>query len=175
MSPASLFVASSLAGACLAFLAFNFPPASIFMGDSGSTLLGFSMAVISLDFYRGDSIRPGSLAFPFLIAAVPLLDAALAILRRLQRYVSIARGDRAHLYDLLVARGWGPRDVVLTFYALTIVLVCAGWVSLRVPAATAVLLAAACWGALGFWAIHLGALRSGDDANPVRAGTAFER
>jgi hypothetical protein len=76
--------------------------------------------------------------------------------------------------DLVVARGYSPRDVVLTFYALTTGLVGAGWISLRIASSAAILLATACWVVLGFWAIHLGALRSGDDANPVRARAAFE-
>ena len=174
MSPAGLVLAWSLAGACVAFLTFNFPPASIFMGDSGSTVLGFSIAVMSLDYYRTADTRPSSLVFPILIAAVPLLDAGLAVLRRLRRHISVVTGDRRHLYDLVAARGYSPRDVVLTFYALTTGLVGAGWISLRIASSAAILLATACWVVLGFWAIHLGALRSGNDANPVRARAAFE-
>lgn len=175
ISSAGLVTAWSLAGACLAFLIFNFPPASIFMGDSGSTLLGFSMAVLSLDFYRGASTRPGSLLFPILIASIPLLDAGLAILRRLQQHVSVASGDRRHIYDLLLARGWAPREVVLIFFALTTALVCAGWMSLRMASGMATVFVAVCCGILGFWAVHLGALRSADDANPARARAAFEQ
>jgi UDP-GlcNAc:undecaprenyl-phosphate GlcNAc-1-phosphate transferase len=175
ISPAGLVAAWSLAGACLAFLAYNFPPASIFMGDSGSTLLGFSIAVMGLDLYRGVNSQPGSIAFPILIAAIPLLDAGLAVLRRLQRHVSVASGDRRHLYDLLLARGMTPRGVVLLFYALTTGLVCAGWVSLKAGPHAGLLLAATCWGVLGIWAVHLGALRWTHDANPARARTAFEQ
>lgn len=116
-------VAWSLLGVSCGFLAFNFPPAKIFMGDSGSTALGFGVAYLGLDFYRASGTAASSLPFPILIAALPLIDAALAVLRRVQNRVSPFYGDRRHFYDLLLARGWSARTVALICYALTSALV----------------------------------------------------
>ena len=91
-------VAWSLAGACAGFLFFNFPPAKIFMGDLGSTVLGFSVAFLGLDFMeaRGAGGATGSLLFPFLIAALPILDALLVVARRVARGKSPLQADREH-------------------------------------------------------------------------------
>jgi UDP-GlcNAc:undecaprenyl-phosphate GlcNAc-1-phosphate transferase len=77
-------VAWSLLGVCFGFLVFNFPPAGIFMGDSGSTVLGFGIAFLAFDFYRMTSLGEHrlTLAFPLLTAALPLLDGILTVLRR---------------------------------------------------------------------------------------------
>jgi UDP-GlcNAc:undecaprenyl-phosphate/decaprenyl-phosphate GlcNAc-1-phosphate transferase len=87
-------VAWSLLGACVGFLFFNFPPAKIFMGDSGSTVLGFSVAFLGLDLVSGhrDGRVAHALLFSFLIAALPLLDALLVVTRRVTRGRSPFRG-----------------------------------------------------------------------------------
>jgi UDP-GlcNAc:undecaprenyl-phosphate/decaprenyl-phosphate GlcNAc-1-phosphate transferase len=111
-------VAWSLLGACLGFLFFNFPPAKIFMGDSGSTVLGFSVAFLGLDFIsaRSDGRLAHALLFSFLIAALPLLDAVLVVTRRVARGRSPFRGDRGHFYDFLLAGGWTARRVAISCY-----------------------------------------------------------
>jgi UDP-GlcNAc:undecaprenyl-phosphate GlcNAc-1-phosphate transferase len=116
----------SCLGSCISFLLFNFPPAKIFMGDSGSTVLGFVLAVLALNFYRQKSTNHISLLVPFLFAGVPLLDAALAVVRRMRRGISPFAGDREHSYDLLLKSGWSARKVAFAFYALTAMLVTAG-------------------------------------------------
>jgi UDP-GlcNAc:undecaprenyl-phosphate GlcNAc-1-phosphate transferase len=116
----------SLLGSCISFLLFNFPPARIFMGDSGSTVLGFILAVLSLNFYREESANHISVLVPVLFAGVPLLDAAFAVLRRLRRGISPFTGDREHSYDLLLKYGWSARQVALALYALTAMLVTVG-------------------------------------------------
>jgi UDP-GlcNAc:undecaprenyl-phosphate GlcNAc-1-phosphate transferase len=107
LSPLGYAVAWSLVGACVGFLFFNFPPTKIFMGDSGSTVLGFSMAFLGLDFIgsRGAGGAAGSLLFPFMIAALPILDALLVVAGRVARGRSAFRGDRRHFYDRLLAGG----------------------------------------------------------------------
>jgi len=165
-------LAWALTGACLGFLCFNFAPAKIFMGDSGSTLLGFSLAFLALDLYRAHSAGVASPVFPVLIAAIPLLDAGLAIVRRVLSGGSPFNGDRRHFYDLLVERGWQPRKIVLVCYALTAGLVGIGWLSLRMAIGSAILLTAACWGMLATCAIRLGALRSGQSVERVREAPA---
>jgi UDP-GlcNAc:undecaprenyl-phosphate/decaprenyl-phosphate GlcNAc-1-phosphate transferase len=124
-------VAWSLLGACVGFLVANFPPAKIFMGDSGSMLLGFCAAILGLDFWRTHSATGSAQFFPFIVAGLPLLDALFAVLRRLRRRNSPLIGDREHVYDLLLARGLPAPKVALTCYAITLVLVLIGLLILR--------------------------------------------
>jgi UDP-GlcNAc:undecaprenyl-phosphate GlcNAc-1-phosphate transferase len=119
-------VAWGLLGISLAFLFFNFPPASIFMGDSGSTTLGFVVAFLGIDFYRLSSTESRAVV-PFMFAALPLLDMAFAIIRRVRCGISIAQGDRRHCFDLLLRRGWAPRVVAQCCYAVTGLLVFIGY------------------------------------------------
>lgn len=160
LSPFGSLVASSLLGACAGFLIFNFPPAKIFMGDSGSTTLGFGIAFLGLDFYRGHSAPNQQLLFPILIAALPLLDTVLAVLRRILSRVSPFEGDRRHAYDLLLARGWSPRRVAFTCYANAIAMGMAGWLAMRSDLEHAAWIAVLSVGALLFVALRLGALRT---------------
>jgi UDP-GlcNAc:undecaprenyl-phosphate GlcNAc-1-phosphate transferase len=116
----------SLLGSCVSFLLFNFPPAQMFMGDSGSNVLGFVLSVLALNFYRRTATNHASVLVPILFAGVPLLDAAFAVLRRLNRGLSPLAGDREHAYDLLLKRGWSVRKVAFALYAVTAMLVTVG-------------------------------------------------
>jgi UDP-GlcNAc:undecaprenyl-phosphate/decaprenyl-phosphate GlcNAc-1-phosphate transferase len=124
-------LAWSLLGACAGFLIANFPPASIFMGDSGSTLLGFCVAILGLDFWRTNGVAGSAQLFPLIAAGLPLLDALFAVLRRLRRHTSPLMGDRQHFYDLLGSRGLTARKVAFTCYAITLALVLIGLMILR--------------------------------------------
>jgi UDP-GlcNAc:undecaprenyl-phosphate GlcNAc-1-phosphate transferase len=126
LDPWGRAVEFGLLGSCISFLLFNFPPAKIFMGDSGSNVLGFVLSVLALNFYRRTSANYGSLLVPILFAGVPLLDAAVAVVRRLSRGLSPLAGDRDHSYDLLLKRGWSARKVAFALYALTATLVTVG-------------------------------------------------
>lgn len=117
----------SFLGSCVGFLLFNFPPAKIFMGDSGSTVLGFVLGLMSLNFYRYHSPGHYSALVPLLFSGVPLLDAAFAVIRRLRRRISPFQGDRGHFYDLLLQNGWSARKVALTCYVATIMFVIIGF------------------------------------------------
>jgi len=121
-------VAVLLLGSCLGFLIFNFPPAKIFMGDNGSTTLGFVIAFLSLSFYRSLPITDSGQLIPLLFAAVPLLDMSFAVLRRLRSGMPITEGDRRHCYDLLLRRGWPARAVAICCYAAAAVTVALGWI-----------------------------------------------
>jgi UDP-GlcNAc:undecaprenyl-phosphate/decaprenyl-phosphate GlcNAc-1-phosphate transferase len=160
LSHLGVAVAWSLLGASLGFLRTNFPPADCFMGDSGSLVLGFFLAFLALDSFRAGGPGHSLPVFPFLFAAVPLLDAALAISRRLLRGGSPLMGDRSHFYDLLSARGWSKRRVALASYSITAALVIAGWWSVRTGFAEAILISAICLAALLAAAVPLGSLRS---------------
>ncbi|MHC4561986.1 MAG: glycosyltransferase family 4 protein [Planctomycetota bacterium] len=106
----------AMAGAVLGFLPYNIPPASIFMGDAGSMLLGFFVATMMALFCQEGNVR--WLVAAMAVFAVPILDTALAVVRRLLSGQSIFSGDRNHLYDQLVDRGMTVRQVVVLFYVL---------------------------------------------------------
>ena len=106
-------------GATLGFLAYNFPPASIFMGDSGSQFLGFIIAVISLLGFKGTTIT--SLVVPLCILAIPIFDVALAILRRLIRGEGIMKADKEHFHHQLLKMKFSQRKTILIIYAINIV------------------------------------------------------
>ena len=106
----------AMAGAVLGFLPYNIPPASIFMGDAGSMLLGFFVAAMMAMFCQEGTAR-------WLLAAMgvfvlPILDTALAVTRRALSGKGIFSGDRSHLYDQLVDRGMTVKQVVVMFYLL---------------------------------------------------------
>lgn len=162
-------VAWCLLGACAGFLFANAPPANIFMGDSGSTTLGFVIAFLALDFFRDNSPKAPAIFFPILIAALPLLDAALAMLRRLQSHSSPTTGDRRHFYDLLLARGWSSKKVLLSCVGITAGLGLVGWLTLHCAFAHAALLAAASTVMLLIWMVSLGSLRASDENPPAEA------
>ena len=118
-------VAIALIAVCVAFLFYNFHPASIFMGDSGSLLLGMTLGAISLmGATRFSSIT--ALAVPILIAGVPVIDTASAILRRLLNHQPIQQADRGHVHHRLLDQGFSQRKAVLIIYAWTAVLTLGG-------------------------------------------------
>ncbi|MEC4273427.1 MraY family glycosyltransferase [Adlercreutzia sp. R25] len=116
-----------LLGVTLAFLRYNFAPASIFMGDSGSLLLGAMLGVISLmGVMRSPTVIV--LAVPLVIAAIPIADTAAAIARRLYHHKPIQQADRKHLHHMLLRKGYGVRKSVVIVYAWTALLGVGAWV-----------------------------------------------
>ena len=116
-------LAAVLAGSLVGFLAYNFPPASVFLGDAGSLVVGFLIAVLAVqgEYYRPDAGR--SLFSPFLplvLLAVPLYDLASVTLIRLARGKSPFVGDTNHFSHRLVAIGLSRRAAVLTIYLATL-------------------------------------------------------
>ena len=109
----------AMAGAVFGFLPYNIPPASIFMGDAGSMLLGFFVATMMALFCQEGTARWFVAAM--VVFALPILDTALAVVRRLLSGRSIFVGDRSHLYDQLVDRGMTVKQVVGLFYLLAVV------------------------------------------------------
>ena len=166
-------VAWSVAGACIGFLLFNFPPAKIFLGDSGSTAVGLCVAFLGLDSYRSNPGTLPQMLFPILAAALPLLDAALAILRRVRHGVSPLYGDRSHIYDLLLARGLSSRRVAVICYAVTAAFAALGfWGEWRASPQFWVV-AISSLGLLMYAALKLGSLRA-EDQNPPVSGRVRE-
>jgi len=97
--------AASLAGALVAFLLYNRPPARIYLGDGGSYLIGASMTVL-LTYAWGVGVSAKTGVFALALLVVPVAEVACAVVRRRRSARSLLAGDRAHPYDLLVARGW---------------------------------------------------------------------
>ena len=118
-------LALAVGGSLLAFLVFNFHPASVFMGDNGSYFLGLMMAVIAI-LLAASSGTIWGLAGSVLLIGVPVLDAAFAVARRLKRGVSPLLGDRSHFYDYLSSRGLSTPTVAVIGYLLQLCLVTFG-------------------------------------------------
>lgn len=108
----------ALAGAILGFLFFNFPPARVFMGDSGSMFLGYIIGGISIMGLLKTATILG-LVFPLLILGMPVTDLTFAIIRRKLRGQSIATADRGHLHHRLLDAGLSQRQAVLIMYGIS--------------------------------------------------------
>ena len=105
-------------GATLGFLVHNFPPAKIFMGDSGSLFLGFMISVIALLGYKVTTFT--SLIVPIVILAIPILDTIFAILRRLLKGQNIGVADKEHFHHQLLKMKYSPIKSILIIYAIDI-------------------------------------------------------
>ena len=107
----------SLLGGLLGYLPFNFPPARIFLGDTGSLLIGFSLSILALEGYR----KAAFLAFivPILALAIPLLDTLLSIARRIRSGRSMFSPDKLHMHHRLLLREGSHKNAVLMLYFLT--------------------------------------------------------
>jgi UDP-GlcNAc:undecaprenyl-phosphate/decaprenyl-phosphate GlcNAc-1-phosphate transferase len=106
----------ALLAACLGFLAFNFNPARVFMGTSGSMFLGYALAMLAI--FGGAKI-----ATALMVLGIPILDTALVIVQRVVAGRSpLQGGDNAHLSHRLALRGWGARRIALSAYACCLIL-----------------------------------------------------
>ena len=116
--PVAVFLTATLAGSCLGFLPYNFNPASIFMGDTGSTFLGFMLSVISvIGLLKGYTI--GTIFVAVLILGLPIFDTAFAIIRRALSGKPIMSPDRGHLHHRLVDSGYTHKNAVVTLYGVS--------------------------------------------------------
>ncbi len=113
--PEIVILAGCLIGACLGFLIFNWHPARIFMGDTGSNFLGFTLAALSVLSVAKVAVVL-ALVVPILALTIPILDTGWAILRRRVRGQSIATPDAEHLHHRLLDYGLSPRETALVFY-----------------------------------------------------------
>jgi len=112
-------------GICVGFLPWNFHPAKIFMGDTGSMLLGMLVAIATIAGVGKDLGPPSRgevaviilpLLVPLLVLAIPFLDVLLAIVRRTRKGIGIAHADKEHIFHRLMAIGHGHRQTVLLMY-----------------------------------------------------------
>ena len=115
---ASLALATApLVGALLAFLRYNFNPASIFLGDCGSLTIGFVLGCFGAIWSQKSATMLGMTA-PIMVMAVPLIDTGIAVIRRFLRRQPIFTADGNHIHHRLLARGYNHRQVALTIYGV---------------------------------------------------------
>jgi UDP-GlcNAc:undecaprenyl-phosphate GlcNAc-1-phosphate transferase len=117
-------------GACLGFLRYNYHPAKIFMGTGGSQFLGFILAAISIDGVVKTAAAAAILA-PLLVFGLPLLDAALVVIRRVISRAPITQADKRHLHHTLLHKGLNQRQTAWVLYLVTLTLCAAATVLVK--------------------------------------------
>ena len=132
--PGEVLLLLGFIGACLGFLRYNFNPASVFLGDTGSMFIGFTLGVVSLQTFNKDTFLI-SLAIPVMVLGIPIYDSMLAIWRRSVRSLmqgragarlGIMQPDVEHLHHRLMKSGLSTKRVATTLYLLNGGLVLAG-------------------------------------------------
>ncbi|MBO7289648.1 MAG: undecaprenyl/decaprenyl-phosphate alpha-N-acetylglucosaminyl 1-phosphate transferase [Clostridia bacterium] len=114
-------ISAALAGGCLGFFPYNFNPAKIFMGDTGSQFLGFMLSAICIQgLFKGYVII--SFIIPLLILGLPLFDTIFAILRRAWNHKPIMEADRGHLHHRLLDSGFSQKQTVAILYIIASIL-----------------------------------------------------
>lgn len=137
--PTVALISAALAGGCLGFLPYNFNPAKIFMGDTGSTFLGFILSVICIQgLFKGYAII--SFLIPFLILGLPIFDTGMAIARRIHDKRPIMGADRGHLHHKLIDMGFSQKQTVAILYVIAMLLGLSAVVLVERGAQTAFLL-----------------------------------
>lgn len=114
-----------LAGAALGFLRYNFHPAKIFMGDTGSMFLGYVLSVLAV-MGVAKSVTFISLVTPILVLGIPIFDTLFAIVRRTIKHQPLFKPDKEHLHHCLLNMGFSHRNTVLVIYGINIVLAASG-------------------------------------------------
>lgn len=110
-----------LAGSCLGFLPFNFNPAKIFLGDTGSQFLGFILAAISIE----GAIKSATavvVAVPILALGLPIYDTLFAMIRRKMNKRPIMEADKGHFHHKLLEKGLSQKQVVFIMYSISVIL-----------------------------------------------------
>lgn len=125
--PGDVLILLGFVGACLGFLRYNFHPATIFLGDTGSMFLGFTLGVVALQTFNKDAFLI-SLTIPLMVLGIPIYDALLAVWRRSARLWADERGvgakhgilqpDLEHLHHRLIKTGLSTRRVAVFLYVL---------------------------------------------------------
>ena len=119
-APAAILMAA-LAGSCIGFLPYNLNPAKIFMGDTGSTFLGYVLAVVSIQgLFKFYTII--SFAVPFLMLGLPIFDTCFAFIRRIAHGQSPMHADRSHVHHRLIDMGFSQKQAVAVLYIISAIL-----------------------------------------------------
>lgn len=162
-------------GICAGFLPHNFNPARIFMGDTGSMLLGLMLAcsAIILSGQTDDQFSGRTFFFfapvfiPFVILGVPIIDTLLAIVRRSRKRMSISAPDREHLHHRLMELGHGPRRAVVIMWMWTALLSAAVLISSYTDKGNAIVPFAIVVLAVGLYTYFAPGKRKGEGADPL--------
>ena len=121
VEPDVALLMGALSGACIGFPPYNLNPAKIFMGDTGSTFLGFILAVVSIQgLFKFYAII--SFAVPFLMLGLPIFDTCFAILRRVSHGQSPMSPDRGHIHHRLIDMGFSQKQAVAVLYIISAIL-----------------------------------------------------
>ena len=119
-APAAILMAA-LAGSCIGFLPYNLNPAKIFMGDTGSTFLGYILATMSIQgLFKFYTII--SFAVPFLMLGLPIFDTCFAFIRRIAHGQSPMHADRSHVHHRLIDMGFSQKQAVAVLYIISAIL-----------------------------------------------------
>lgn len=114
-------LSSCLVGSTIGFLRYNFHPARVFMGDTGSMFLGFMLGAITIIGILKTAAAI-ALFIPIIIFGIPIIDALFAIIRRLLNKQPLMQADRGHLHHHLLDRGWSQRKIVISMYVVSSIL-----------------------------------------------------
>lgn len=147
-------VSIAVAGATLGFLRYNFNPASIFLGDSGSLLLGFALGTVSLLNVRRVAGLT-TIIVPLVISFVPIIDTFSAIIRRKRAHVSVGQADKGHIHHRLIQDGYNQRQAVLLMYLWTAMLSAGAIVMTKIETTPRIIVFCALIGASFGFAAHL--------------------
>lgn len=141
--PRVAIVAAAVAGACLGFLPFNFRPATVFLGDSGSLFLGFLLASLPLILDLPGSSRPARVVVPLLLVGVPLFNTMLVVVSRRRRGVRITVGATDGLAHRLMLFRLDRNSAAMVFWVAAAMLATAAWFVADAPPVAAALAGAA--------------------------------
>ena len=147
----------ALAGATLGFLRYNFAPARIYLGDTGSLFLGFMLATLAIEgSQKGPAIV--ALAVPLVAFGLPVLDTGVAVVRRALRGAPIFTGDRGHVHHRLLDLGLSPAQAAITVYAVSAAFALASMLfinpNVRGMAVVLTMVGVAVWLAVRFLRLH---------------------
>ena len=153
-----------LAGAAVGFLYYNFNPAKIFMGDSGSMFLGFMLSGISV-IGAVKAATTIAIIVPILALGLPIMDTTFAIVRRYRGGVPIFKPDKGHLHHRLLDLGFSQRQAVLLMYVISALLGLSAVALTEVSTQIAILIVCAVVVAVLFGAKKIGIFRLNDSAH----------
>ena len=119
--PTVAVLMACLAGGCIGFLPYNTNPAKIFMGDTGSTFLGYVLAVVSIQgLFKYYTLI--SFVVPFLMLGLPIFDTCFAFIRRIAHGQSPMHADRSHIHHRLIDMGLNQKQAVAVLYVISAIL-----------------------------------------------------
>lgn len=154
-------IMAALSGACLGFLMYNFNPAQIFMGDTGSMFLGYVMGTTAV-VGAVKSATTLALVVPCIALGLPILDTAFAIFRRRLAGQPVFKPDKGHLHHRLLGMGLSQKKVVLAMYLFTFCLAFSAIALSELPTLIGMVIVAGLFVVAIFGAIKIGILRYGD-------------